>query len=107
MAVHLPFACPPGLALGLRGEIVITSNVSPTLWRVDPETFAMSRHNVSIEPSTDKDIGFTSLTYSRSLGAYYGVGTFDGTLWRIDLHLRSARDPQPRLSSPKACGLSG
>ena len=44
--VHLPFACPPGVALGPRGEIVITSNVSPTLWRVDPETFAMSRHNV-------------------------------------------------------------
>src|SRR5881396_1575300 len=38
------YACPPELAVGPKGEAVITSNVVPTLWRVDPETLAVTEH---------------------------------------------------------------
>jgi hypothetical protein len=91
--VSEPFAGAPDIALGPRGEAVITSNVMATLWRVDPETLAITRHEIAVEPPSGKDFGFTSLTYSGSRGAYYGVAAFDGGVWRIDPQLLRARAP--------------
>jgi hypothetical protein len=105
--VDEPYACAPNLALGPKGEVVITSNVMPTLWRVDPESLAITRHEIAMEPASGKDFGFTSLAYSRSLGAYYGVAAFDGSVWRIDAQLESARDPVFGVSAARACGLAG
>ena len=101
--VHEPFACAPEIALGPRGELVITSNVMPTLWRIDPQTLAMSRHPIAFEPGTGKDFGFTALTYSKTRGAYFGVAAFDGSVWRIDPQLRSARIASPEESGFRAC----
>jgi hypothetical protein len=105
--VDEPYACAPNLALGPKGEVVITSNVMPTLWRIDPESLAITRHDIAMEPASGKDFGFTSLSYSRSLGAYYGVAAFDGSVWRIDAQLESARDPVFGVSAARACGLAG
>lgn len=102
-----PYACAPNLALGPKGEVVITSNVMPTLWRVDPDSLTVTRHEIVIEPESNKDFGFTSLTYSRSRGTYYGVAAFDGSVWRIDAQLESARDPVFGVSAARACGLAG
>lgn len=102
--VHEPYACAPDIALGPKGEAVITSNVMATLWRIDPESLAITRHEIGIEPETGKDFGFTSLAYSSSRGAYYGVGAVDGSVWRIDPQLRVAREPVPSVSSASACG---
>jgi len=102
--VHEPYACAPDFALGPKGEIVITSNAMATLWRVDPESLAITRHEIAVEPATGRDFGFTSLTWSGSRGAYYGVGAFDGSVWRIDPQLRVAREPALSVSSARACG---
>ena len=101
------FACAPDLALDPKGAIVITSNAMTTLWRVDPESLAITRHELVVEPETGKDFGFTSLTYSSSRGAYYGVASFDGTVWRIDPQLQGAREPAFNHSFAKACGQAG
>ncbi len=99
------FTCLPDLALGPKGEAVISSNVVPTLWRVDPVTLAVSRHDPVLDAHTDKDVGFTGLTYSAQQGAFFAVSHF-GALWRIDpLFKRAQRIP---LSAPiaKACGVA-
>ena len=62
------FACPPDLAIGPRGEAVISSNVVPTLWRVDPVTLVASKHELAIEDDAGRDIGFTALVYSATRG---------------------------------------
>jgi hypothetical protein len=99
------FTCLPDLALGPKGEALISSNVVPEVWRVDPVTLAVSRHPLTIDADTDKDVGFTGLTYSATQGVFFAVSHY-GSLWRIDPSLRRAQ--QVPLSKPiaKACGVS-
>jgi hypothetical protein len=99
------FLCPPDLAIGPNGEALISSNVTPTLWRVDPVSFAVTRHAPVLDAHADKDVGFTGLVFSEAHGAFYAVSHF-GALWRIDALL--ARAQKVDLSEPVqgACGVS-
>jgi hypothetical protein len=104
--VDTPYACLPDLALGPKGEAVITSNVVPTLWRIDPETLAVSVHPLLLDSDTDKDVGFSGLVYSSEHEAFFAVSDVHGSLWRIDTGLETAQ--KIWLSPPirKACGLT-
>lgn len=55
-----PYACAPDVAIGPRGEAVVTSNVLPILWKIDPETLAVSRHGLQLDADSDKDVGFSN-----------------------------------------------
>ena len=99
------FTCLPDLALGPKGEALISSNVVPILWRVDPVTLAVSQHPLSLDADNDKDVGFTGLTYSAAQGVYFGV-THYGSLWRIDPSLRRAQHVPLSAPVAKACGVS-
>ena len=87
-----PYSCLPDLALGPRGEAVITSDVVPTLWRIDPETLAVSVHPLALETDADKDVGFSGIVYSSEQGAFFGVSGTHGTLWMIDRSLTRAQE---------------
>jgi hypothetical protein len=99
------FTCLPDLALGPKGEALISSNVLPTLWRIDPVTLAVTRHELVLDADATKDVGFTGLTYSAQQDAFFAVSDF-GALWRIDPLLRRAQ--KIPLSAPiaKACGVT-
>lgn len=99
------FSCPPELALGPKGEALISSNVEPTLWRIDPVNLAVSRHTPVLDAHADKDLGFTGLAFSQAQGAFFAVSQF-GALWRIDPLLR--RGEKVELSAPmlNACGVA-
>ena len=101
-----PYACAPDIAVGPRGEVVVTSNVLPVLWKIDPQTLAVSVHRLQLDADTDKDVGFSGLTYSSRDGAYFAVSGLHGTLWRIDPLLRRAQ--KIALSEPLrgACSVS-
>ena len=103
---HQPFACAPAVAIGPRGEAVVTSNVLPVLWKIDPETLAVTVHKLQLDADTDKDVGFSGLVYSARDGAYFAVSELHGTLWRIDPLLRRAQ--KIALSEPVrgACSVS-
>jgi hypothetical protein len=101
-----PYGCLPDLALGPGGEAVITSNVVPTLWRIDPETFAVSVHPLALDADTDKDVGFSGLAYSADHGAYFAVSDFHGSLWRIDPAFTRAEKVRLAEPLPQACGLA-
>lgn len=99
------FVCLPDLAVGPKGEAVVTSNVVPELWRVDPATLAVTRHELVLDPDTRMDVGFTGLIYSARHEVFFGVSE-SGGLWRIDPLLRRAQKIE--LSAPLygACGLA-
>jgi hypothetical protein len=101
-----PYACAPDIAIGPRGEIVVTSNVVPVLWKIDPDTLAVSVHRLELNADADKDVGFSGLAYSERDGAYFAVSELHGSLWRIDPMLRRAQ--KITLSEPArgACALS-
>lgn len=80
-------ACAPDLAIGPGGEAVVTSNVTSTLWRVDPDTLAVSVHPLRLDADAGRDIGFTSLRFSRAHGAFFAVSQVHGSAWKIDTSL--------------------
>jgi hypothetical protein len=100
------YSCPPDLAIGPGGEAVISSNVVPTLWRIDPVTLAASEHALALDADTGKDIGFTGLTYSAQQGAFFAVSAFQGALWRIDPRLQRAQSIPLSAPLANACGLA-
>ena len=104
--VGTPYGCLPDLALGPKGEAVITSDILPTLWRIDPETLAVSVHSLVLDADTDKDVGFSGLVYSPEQGAYFAVSYFHDSLWRIDPLFRRAQKIPLSAPIPKACGLA-
>ena len=101
-----PYACAPAIAAGPRGEVVVTSNVLPVLWKIDPQTLAVSVHRLQLDADHDKDVGFSGLVYSERSGAWFAVSEAHGSLWRIDPLLRRAQ--KIALSEPVrgACAVS-
>src|SRR5262245_53395556 len=100
-----PYSCNPALAVGPQGEIIVTSDVLPTLWRIDPKTRAVTVHPLELDADRDKDIGFSTISYSAKHGAYFAVSNANASLWRIDPLLRRAQ--KTALSAPLPRGCEG
>ena len=82
--------CPPGLAIGANGEIVVTSNVVPTLWRVDAGTQAVTVHPLALDADQDKDVGFAALIYAPEQRAFIAYSEGTRSVWKIDAGLKVA-----------------
>jgi len=106
VSAGLKYSCPPDLAIGPRGEAVISSNVVPTLWRIDPVTLAASKHDLVVDDDKGRDIGFTALAFSAQQGAYFAVSAAHGSLWRIDPRLGRAQNVPLSEPLPKTCTLA-
>ncbi len=102
-----PYGCLPDLAHGPKGEAVISSDVVPTLWRVDPETFDVSVHALALDADSDKDIGFSKLEYSVAKSAYFGVSSAYGSVWRIDPLLERAQKVAQAAPQAPGCRIGG
>lgn len=102
-----PSACPPDLALGPNGEAVVTSNVVPTLWRIDPATLAVSVHPLQLDADLGREVGFSELVYSKEEGAFLAVSDTYGARWKIDAQLVTARKLAGNAPLSDACRLPG
>jgi hypothetical protein len=99
------YICPPDMALGPKGEVLVSSNVVPSLWRIDAASLRVTRHDLILDAHYDKDVGFTGLTYAPTLRVYFAVSEY-GALWRIDPLLRRAQEIALDRPLRGACGLS-
>ena len=97
------YGCAPELALGPAGEAIVTSDVLPVLWRVDPASFAATRHELALDADRDKDLGFVALAFDR--GSWTAISTVDGAAWSIDGALTKARKTG-RGSFAEACSAA-
>ena len=100
------YACPPDLAVGPDGEAIVTSNVVPVLWRIDPRTLAVSVHQLVMDADVDKDVGFSGLVYSAQQGAFFAANETHGSVWRIDPSLREGRKIARTEPARGACGVT-
>jgi hypothetical protein len=100
-----PLGCMPDLALGPKGEALISSNILPWLWRIDPDTLAVTKHELALDADAGKEIGFSGLAYSADQRAFIAVSPFQGSLWRIDPSLASAQKIPLSAPIPQACGI--
>lgn len=106
ITVDSPYSCLPDLALGPKGEVIVTSNVLPTLWRIDPATLAVSVHPLVLDADNDKDVGFSGLVYSAQHRAFIAVSYAHGSLWKIDPRLERAQKIPVSAPLREACGLA-
>ena len=100
------YACSPDVALDAQGAAVVTSNVVPVLWRVEPAKAQVTRHELTLDADADKDVGFTGLTYAADQGVFFAVSATYGSLWRIDPLLRRAQKIPVSIPLGDACGLA-
>jgi hypothetical protein len=97
------YGCLPDLALGPRGEVMVTSNVVPTLWRIDPGSLAVSVHALALDADGGRDVGFTGLAFSPKHGAYFASSEAHGSRWRIDPMSGTARKLAHGAPAGRAC----
>lgn len=95
-------ACPPDVALDAAGTVFVSSNVVPVLWRVDPQRFDVTRIELALDADTDKDVGFTGLSFAGD-DVLLAVGATFASLWRIDLRTESASKIASFPASAAAC----
>jgi len=99
-----PYGCAPALAIGPQGEAIVTSDVAPAVWRVDPVNFAVTRTVLALDADADKDAGFSGLAYAPAQGVFIATSTFTGTLWRVDPLLQTAQKIALSSRLPRTCG---
>ncbi len=83
---YLPYApCPPAMILDKSGAAIISSNVLPILWRVDPQTFQVQRYELELDHDGGQDVAFSALVAAPEQGILYATSATMDALWRIDL----------------------
>jgi hypothetical protein len=100
------YACAPDVALDAQGAAVVSSNVVPVLWRVEPAKAQVTKHELTLDADADKDVGFSGLAYAREPGVFFAVSATHGSLWRVDPLLRRAQKIPVSTALRDACGLA-
>lgn len=95
-------ACPPDIALDAAGTVFVSSNVLPVLWRIDPQGFEITRIELALNADTDKDFGFTGLSFAGDDTLIAAASTF-ASLWRIDIRTVSATKIASFPAATRAC----
>jgi len=85
------YVCTPDLAVDAQGAVVVTSNVAPVVWRIEPATAQVTRHELALDADGDKEVGFTSISYARHQRAFFAFSATHGSVWRIDPQLSRAQ----------------
>jgi hypothetical protein len=100
------YSCPPDIALTPDGDVLVTSNVVPVIWRINWRTLTATVHPLSLDADEDKDIGFVRLRWSPDLRAYVAT-TELGSDWHVDPGLTAARKASPGSAARRCGGGSG
>jgi hypothetical protein len=85
------FMCPPDMVLDQRGTAFVSNNVEPRLLQIDPVTFQEKEHQLRLISKKRWDIGFGGLAFG-SDGTLFALSALAGSVFRIDLASRSARE---------------
>jgi len=79
-------SCRPGMLVASRtGELIVSSNATPRLWRVHPTRLELRVYDIELATDWDKDFGFAGLTWGPSEKIVYATNAVMRTAWRIDL----------------------
>lgn len=74
----------PDLAIAPSGDLIVSSNIQPTIWRINASTLQVARQDIALQAEADRDFGFTRLHWSHD-GQLYATSSISGSEWRIDL----------------------
>ena len=72
----------PDMVLDRTGGALISSNIIPMLWRIDPDSFQVTRIGITLQTKENWDVGFTGLAFAAD-GTLFGVTALTASLWTI------------------------
>ena len=87
--VDEPQSCAPDLVIDAQGHALVSSNVRPDLWRINPHDQSVEHMAIELTTDGDKEVGFTGLFLVNPY-TVLAVSAIQGTLWWIDLESRTA-----------------
>jgi hypothetical protein len=87
----------PAMVLDRSGALIVSSNITPRIWRISPARFETEVYDIEVEGLGDRDIGFTSLAWGSNGRDLYATSAAAVGVWRIDLP--SGRANRPELAS--------
>ncbi len=87
--VDEPQSCAPDLVIDAQGHALVSSNVRPDLWRINPRDQSVEHIAIELGTDSDKEVGFTGLALVNP-HTVLAVSAIQGTLWWIDLESRTA-----------------
>ena len=90
------------LALAPNGAALVTSNVVPTIWEINPEDMTVRQHRLSLNADNDKDVGFTGLAFGPDGRDLIGTSSMLGSAWKLDLDAGTAHKLPAASTSPVA-----
>ncbi len=73
----------PDMALDRTGTAMISSNIVPMLWRIDPDSFKVTRIDITLQTKEKWDVGFTGLAFAAD-GTLFGMTAMTSSLWTIE-----------------------
>jgi hypothetical protein len=94
--------CPPDLMVDAAGAVLVSSDVLPVIWRIDPQGLEVRRIELALDADDTKDVGFTGLSLA-SDGIVIAAGATFPSLWRIDLERAAASKVASYPPSATAC----
>ncbi len=72
----------PDMVLDRSGAAWISSNIVPMLWRIDPDSFNVTRIDITLQTKENWDVGFTGLAFAAD-GTLFGVTASTASLWTL------------------------
>lgn len=100
------YSCPPDIILAPEGDILVTSNVVPVIWRIDRRTLATTVHKLVLEKDQGRDIGFIGMRWSRNMRAFVAISG-SGASWHVDASLSRGRKMGGAPAAPMARPCEG
>jgi hypothetical protein len=75
----------PDMILDRSGALIVSSNITPRLWRISPARFETEVYDIEVDGFADRDIGFTTLLWGANGRDLYGTSDAAARVWRINL----------------------
>lgn len=96
-------SCIPDMVLDRMGALVVSSNITPRLWRIGPARFETEVYDIEPDSHQERDFGFTALGRGPGERELYAASASTGATWRIDLDSGKATRIAQSLPIPGAC----
>ena len=101
-------ACPPDMLIAPRtGALIVASNASQRLWRVDAARRELQVYDIEVSADRDKDFGFAGLAWAAGEKKLYALSSVGGSAWRIDLDSERAERLETRPVQLAAAQCTG
>ena len=88
------FVAYPDMVLDRTGAALVSSNITPMLWHIDPDSFNVTRIDIKLQTRENWDTGFSGLAYTAD-GALFGVTSFASSLWLLNISEAKATPIEP------------